>query len=178
MDAAKPGAVERVGAVARDVRAHHAAADQHSDVHGQTLALQRAQIIGHACGRKSGLRPAQDRREIGQNLVAVLRAEGRGGQSAVAVDDGRQPLPQLQLPEAGAEGGEIGVAVNVQKARRDGHAARVECACGRDAAQHADGRDASVLNANICCKGSVAGAIQHAAMHDLIIQHKNRPLFA
>ena len=117
--------LRRFGAVAAHIGADGAVADQHADVQGKRPRLQRGQIFTHGGRRNAIDRAARDGPQIAQKLLPVRLPEGCEGESAVAVEDRRQPLPQFRMAEAVAEDLRVAVAVDIDEARRDAAAARV-----------------------------------------------------
>ena len=117
--------VRGLRAIAADIRADGAAADEHTDIQRKRAPLQRGKVGVHRFrGDAAGL-AARDGGEVFQNLHAMRVAEGCKRQAAVAVQNGRQALMQLGISEAGAEHLCVAVAVNVQKAGCDAGARSV-----------------------------------------------------
>ena len=146
-----------------------AGAGQHAHVYrqgGQAGEIAR-QRVRHQL-RRDG---AGDGTQIVPYGVPVRPAEGRGAETAVAVDDGGQPLTQLRRAEAGAQQRRVRMAVDVDKAGGDGLAGRVPHLRGICAPQVAHGGDPPAGHGYVGGKGRTACAIRHRAAPDKNIKH-------
>ena len=100
----------------------------------------------------------------------MRRAEGRKRQAAVAVEDGRQALPQLGMAEAFAEHLRVAVAVNVQKSRRDAEAGHVQ-RLRRRAKVVPDRGNSSAGNGEVGRDALAAAAVEKQAAFQDQIKH-------
>ena len=115
--------------------------------------------------------PAADGLQIRGDGRQVLRPHRGAGQAAVAVDDGGESLPQLQLPEARPEGRGIGVAVDVDKARGHPPAPGVDDPGGLGLGQRLHRGDFAAGHRHVGPTGGTACAVVHGAAPDDEIKH-------
>ena len=115
--------------------------------------------------------PAADRLQIRQNGREIFRPHRSAGQAAVAVDDGGEPLAQLQLPEARAEGRGVGVAMDVDKAGSYPFAPGVDDPGGLGLGQRLHRGDFAAGHRHVGPTGGTACAVVHGAAPDDEIKH-------
>ena len=98
----------------------------------------------------------------------MRRAEGGGGQTAVAVYNGGQPLPQLQFSEAGTEGRRIGMAMDIDEARCHQLPGGMDHPSGRGIRRQ---RLHGGLHRHVGGKAGGTGAVDDGTAPDQQIQH-------
>ena len=141
--------------------AQHARAHQHARVQGR-LRLAGKVVRQRICG-DIVFHFTADGLQVGGDLRPPAAAEGRGGQAAVAVYNGGQPLPQLQLAEARPKGRQICMAVDVDEPRRHQLAGGADHTPRVGVGQVAHLRDFSVFHRHVGGIGGAAGAVYHGA---------------
>ena len=147
--------LQMLQSIARRRGAQHARAHQHAGVNGclgLASKIVRQGIRGHL--------PA-DGLQVGGNLRPFCPAHRRGGQTAVAVYDGGQSLAQLRLAEAGPPGGQIRMAMDVDKARGHQLPIGADDPPGVGSGQGAHLHDPSVFHRHIGGIGGTAGTVHH-----------------
>ena len=140
--------------------------------------MKSAQVACHTVGTDVRQHFAGNGAEIRQDFRPVCIAKGRRGQAAVAVDDGRQTLGQLQVAEMRPEHRRVGMAVDVDKAGRHQSARCVNGAPRGGSGQHTDGGNFAALYRHIGAARRAAGAVDdHTAAYQQIIYHGVAPPF-
>ena len=156
--------------VARRIRPQNAGPRQHPRVdggRGLRGKIPRQRLRLHL---RRGL--PGDGGQIGQYFLPVRRAEGGGGQTAVAVYNGGQPLPQLQLSEAGTEGRRIGMAMDIDEARCHQLPGGIHHPSGRGIRrQRLHSGDDAALYRHVGGKAGGSGAVDDGAAPDQQVQH-------
>ena len=169
------GALRRrqgAGAEARGVRPQCPHADEFPGVEGQGGALP--EVLPHRGEAQLPGVPG-DGGEIAADLLAVRPRQGRGGKAAVPVHDGGEPLAELPVSEVRGEDGQVRVAVDVQKARRQHPAPGVDVLSRRRLPQVPDGGDLPAEDAHIGRVRRPPAAVDDPGVHDLGIQHAMLP---
>ena len=128
--------------------------------------------IGCEAGKIGILRQrAGDRRQIRLDLFFVCTGAWCDGQAAVAVDDRGQALPQFELAEVRAEERCVGMAMDIDEARRDVLPCRVDHRSGGSILEIADSGDFSVRDGNVGAHGGRAGTVDELSILNQIIKH-------
>ena len=163
---------EGAGAEARGVRPQGPHADELPGVERQGPALP--EVIPHR-GEAPLPGVPGDGGEVAPDLLPVLPRQGRRREAAVPVHDGGEPLAQLPVPEVRGEDGQVGVAVDVQEARRQRPAPGVDALPRRRLPQVPDGGDLPAEDAHIGGNRRPPAAVDDPGVHDLGIQHAMLP---
>ena len=165
---------ERAGAEARDARPEGAHADELPGVEGQGAFAAAAEVVPEAGeGLLSGV--PGDGGEIAPHLLPEGPVQRRGGEAAVAVDDGGEALAELPVPETAPQQGQVRVAVDVQKARRQAAAPGIDNLPGPGLPEVAQGGDPSFPQSHVRPEGWLPAAVDHLGVHDFAIQHGCAP---
>ena len=164
------GHLQPLRLVARGVGPQRPAADEHPDIDGERLPPNLLEIAVHRRRLDMGRDTAGDGAHVAQDLRLVRRADRRQGEAAVAVDDRRQSLVQLQLAKIRAEYRRIGVPVDINEARRH-HKARRRNDPRRRGVDPPDGGNLPALNGDISGKARLPAAVEQHAIFNQIIKH-------
>ena len=129
--------------VAHDAHSHLAAADIGRDIGGNPLPLDPSKIFAER-------RPVSHNAERLKAPVEPRRggAKNRPGRIGFAEDLRRDALPDLALAVPVREQGEVGMAVEVDKARTDHQPRGVNCPPGGHVDEPADVRDPAVFDSD------------------------------
>ena len=155
--------------IAGGVGAQNACPHQHSHIHRQSR--ERAEITRQRGTLQRRRQRTRDRLQIGSNGPGIGRAEGRGGQTAVAADDGGQSLTQLPFAKVRAEHRAVSMAVDVNKAGGNGQSGAVHHTAGVGAGQMPHLGDFSVLDGDIRRKRGAAGTVDNGTAPQKYIKH-------
>ena len=101
----------------------------------------------------------------------MLPAHRREGEAAVAVYDRGEALGQLRAAPAWAEERRIRVAVDVDEARSQAAAPRLDDERRARAVQRADGRYAPAVYGEVGGIGRAAGAVDYVRAADDVVEH-------
>ena len=163
---------EGAGAEARGVRPQGPHADELPGVEGQGGALP--EVLPHRGEAQLPGVPG-DGGEIAADLLPVRPRQGRGGKAAVPVHDGGEALAELPVPEVRGKHRQVGVAVDVQEARRQRPAPGVDALPRRRLPQVPDGGDLPAEDAHIGGNRRPPAAVDDPGVYDLGIQHAMLP---
>ena len=161
--------------VARRTGPQHPRTHQHPGVQRGVRLVFKVGRQG-VCGDGRGHLPAYGL-QIGGDFRPAAAADRRGGETAVAVYNGRKPLAQLRLAEPGPVGRQVRVAVDVNESRRHqlSPGTNDPPCVGLGQLPHLD--DFSVFHRHIGGVGGPAGAVYHRAVPNQKIDHASLPLF-
>ena len=149
-------------------------ARQHPGVQGQRRPVCLGAIVRQRGERR--LTAARDGGQVVQDRLGV-RAGHRGqGQSAVAVEDGGQPLGQLRPAKLGTEQGRVRVAVDVDEPGGQGPALPVDDMGALSGGPGTGGGDLPAAEGHAAGEGLPAGTVQDIHVLDQIVKHINRRL--
>ena len=163
---------EGAGAEARSVRPQGPHADELPGVERQGPAMP--EVLPHRGEAQLPGVPG-DGGEVAADLLAVRPRQGRGGKAAVPVHDGGEALAELPVPEVRGKHRQVGVAVDVQEARRQRPAPGVDALPRRRLPQVPDGGDLPAEDAHIGGNRRPPAAVDDPGVYDLGIQHAMLP---
>ena len=152
--------------IACDAGADCAKPRQHSHIQRKRRLRRRVKITLHGGRINRRVHLPGDGSEIVIDLLPPRFRRGRNGQTAVAVDNRRQPLRQLQPAKARTEHRRVGVAVNIPEAGRDVASRRVNACPGLRAGQPAHSLDLPVQNGDVAGKRLAAQTVNQRAAGD------------